>query len=410
MTEVEPSHDKFTKLQWTSLWTLAAAQFINILDFMIVMPLGPRYMRLLEITPEQFGHMVASYGFAAFVGGMFASGFIDRFERKRAILVIFGLFTLCTLLCGVATSYPLLILARSATGIFGGVVGSMTMTIVTDLFHERRRGFAISIVGASFPLASIFGVPIGLWIADTTESPWKPFFILGVAAAVVWCLMFAVLPTLKSHIRPKPDSYWRTLVEQLSIRRHLIAYLFTIFLVFGTFTVAPYIASYMVYNVGLEDSEVKYIYILGGICAFIAMPILGRLTDRLGKKMMYVCLASLAILPTVAITNLPTVSLPLALVATTLYMTLTSGRMVPAQALFASAAIPQLRAGFMSVNSAVQHLACGMAASLSASILDANSEKAILYYPWVGAIAVASILLSLVVAQALASHDNTLRH
>jgi predicted MFS family arabinose efflux permease len=403
MTGAEPSQEKFTTLQWTSLLTLAAAQFINILDFMIVMPLGPRYMRAMEIAPEQFGYMVASYGFAAFIGGMIASGVIDRFERKRAILVVFGLFTICTFFCGIATSYPLLVLARSATGIFGGVVGSMTMTIVADLFHERRRGFAIGIVAVSFPMASIFGIPLGLWIADMTQSPWKPFLVLGLAATITWCLMLTVLPIAKDHIRPKPNSYWKTLAEQLSIRNHLMAYLFTVFLVFGTFTVAPYIASYMVCNVGIKETEVKYIYILGGICAFVAMPILGRLTDRLGKKPMYLCLASLTILPTIAITNLPLVSLPVALVATTLYMVLTSGRMVPAQALIAAAAVPRLRAGFMSISSAVQHLASGLAASLSASILGENEQKAISGYPLVGVIAIVSLLISLAVASSFAS-------
>ncbi len=403
MTGAEPSQEKFTYLQWTSLITLTAVQFINILDFMIVMPLGPRYMRALKISPEQFGYMVASYGFAAFVGGMIASGIVDRFERKRAILVIFGLFTACTFLCGIATNYPLLVLARSATGIFGGVVGSMTMTIVADLFQENRRGFAIGIVAVSFPIASIFGIPFGIWIADLTQSPWKPFLVLGLVASLAWCLMLAVLPVLNDHIRPTPITYWKTLAEQLSVQNHLKAYLFTVFLVFGTFTVAPYIASYMVCNVGIQETDVKFIYILGGLCAFVAMPILGRLTDRLGKKPMYLCLASLTILPTIAITNLPVVSLHVALISTTFYMVLTSGRMVPAQALIAAAAAPRLRAGFMSISSAVQHLASGMAASLSASILEENEQKAIVGYPLVGAIAIASLLISVVIASNLAS-------
>jgi predicted MFS family arabinose efflux permease len=408
--EAEVKAEPFSLLQWTSLLTLAAAQFINILDFIIVMPLGPRYIQRLNITQEQFGYMVASYGFAAFVGGMISSGVIDRFERKKAMLVVFGLFTICTLLCGVATSYPTLVAARAATGIFGGVVGSMTMTIVSDLFPEGRRGFALGIVAVSFPIASFVGVPLGLSIADWTHSPWKPFLMLSGASTVIWFFMLMTLPTLNSHIRAVPDSYWKTLTDQLSIRSHLIAYLFTVFLVFSTFTVAPHIASYMVFNVGVKESEVKYIYIFGGACSFFAMPILGRMTDRFGKARVYWGVGLIAVIPTLVITNLPACSLATALLVTTSYMMLTSGRMVPAQALIASAAIPSLRAGFMSVNSAVQQLASGMAASFSARILavdpsmQVNHEhKTIVHYPIVGAIAVVAILLSLIIASVLDS-------
>ena len=151
----------FTRLQWLSLLALAAAQFINILDFMIVMPLGPRFIEELKITPEQFGHLVASYGFAAFFGGMIASGVIDRYERKRAMLVIFGCFAFCTLMCGLASEYWILLFARGMTGVFGGIVGSMTMTMVSDLFPEGRRGFALGIVAGSFAIASVPWCPAG---------------------------------------------------------------------------------------------------------------------------------------------------------------------------------------------------------------------------------------------------------
>lgn len=388
----------FTRRQWISLFALAAAQFINLLDFMLVMPLGPRFIEEMKISPEQFGHMVASYGFAAFGGGMLASGFIDRFERKRAMLVVFALFSVCTFFCGVANDYLSLVLARAMTGIFGGVVGSMTMTLVSDLFHESRRGFALGIVAVSFAVASIIGVPMSLWVADVSQSVRIPFFALAVVSAVIWFLMLASLPTLRGHILPRPASYWKTLREQFSIPSHCLAYVYTVSLVFGTFTVAPYIATYMVTNVGLRKFDVKYIYIFGGSCTFIAMPMIGKLTDRLGKKTVYWIFATLTIIPTLLITNLGLVSLPLAISVTTLYMTLTSGRMVPAQALIAAATIPSRRAGFMSVNSAIQHLASGMAASLSAAILRTGENNEIVGFWMIGVVATTATLISLPLA------------
>jgi len=388
----------FTHRQWISLFALASVQFINLLDFMLVMPLGPRFIEEMKISPEQFGHMVASYGFAAFAGGMLASGFIDRFERKRAMMVVFALFSVCTFGCGVANDYATLVFARAMTGLFGGVVGSMTMTLVSDLFHEGRRGFALGIVSVSFAIASIVGVPISLWVADVSQSVRTPFFVLAGVAAIIWVLMLVSLPTLRGHILPSPASYWKTLSDQFRVRSHCLAYLYTVSLVFGTFTVAPYIATYMVANVGLQKPDVKYIYIVGGSCSFFAMPIVGRLTDRLGKKVVFWTFASLAIIPTLLITNLGQVTLPLAIAITSLYMTVTSARMVPAQALLAAATIPSRRAGFMSINSAIQHLASGLAASLSAAILQTGENNSIVGFWIVGLVATVSTLISLPLA------------
>ena len=401
LMNLNPASTSFSRRQWISLFALAAVQFINLLDFMLVMPLGPRFIDEMKISPEQFGHMVASYGFAAFVGGMFASGFIDRFERKRAMMVVLAMFCICTFFCGVANDYASLVFARAMTGLFGGVVGSMTMTLVSDLFPEGRRGFALGIVSVSFAIASIVGVPLSLWVADVSHSVRVPFFVLALIAVAVWFLMLLSLPTLRGHILAKPASYWRTLSDQFRIRSHRLAYVYTVSLVFGTFTVAPYIATYMVTNVGLQKPEVKYIYIVGGACTFFAMPIVGRLTDRLGKKLVFWTFASLAIIPTLLITNLGHVSLPVAIAITSLYMTVTSGRMVPAQALLALATTPSRRAGFMSINSAVQHLASGLAASLSAAILQTGENNSIVGFWVVGGVATVSTLVSLPLAAIL---------
>jgi predicted MFS family arabinose efflux permease len=395
--------DSFSRRDWTSLIALTAAQFINILDFMMVMPLGPRYREQFGMTPEQFGHIVASYGFAAFVGGIAASGLIDRFERKIAMLVVFAMFAISTCLCGLATDYASLLIARSATGVFGGFVGSMTMTIVGDVYIETRRGFALGIIGMAFSIASILGIPLALWIADVTLSVRAPFFVLALIAALVFCLLWVVLPRLHGHLTLRKQSYWSTLKSQLSIANHQLAYLFTVLLVFGSFTVAPYIATYMVSNVGLENHQVKYIYIVGGLASFAVMPTFGKITDRFGKLPLFITLASLATLPTLIITNLTEVTLSVAIIATTCYMAITSGRMIPAQALLVSASKPAMRAGFMSVVSAVQHLSSGLAASLSALILGGDASSRITNFSWVGGIAIASALLSLPVAWRLNS-------
>src|SRR5262245_54615161 len=69
--------------QWALLLVLAAVQFTHILDFMLLMPLGPRYLRELEISPGQFGLLVSAYAASACVAGILAALWVDRFDRKR---------------------------------------------------------------------------------------------------------------------------------------------------------------------------------------------------------------------------------------------------------------------------------------------------------------------------------------
>jgi MFS transporter, DHA1 family, inner membrane transport protein len=399
----KPTRDsgRLSRVEWIALISLACAQCINILDFMIVMPLGPRYRDRFSMTPEQFGHVVAIYGFTAFVAGVVSAGYIDRYERKRAMLIVFAALGLSTLACAVAASDWQLFFARGLCGVFGGIVGSLVMTIVSDLFADGRRGFAFGIVGLAFSIASIAGVPVSLVFADLAESVRAPFLAIFAASAVVWVGIAFSLPRLDSHLRNTPISYWTMLRIQFGKRSHLLSYLFSVLIVFSSFTVAPYIATYMVTNVGIKQHDVKYIYIVGGLATFLVMPGVGRMTDRIGKFPLFLTLILLMTIPTVWITNLPEVAFWVAILCTTIYMSMTSGRMVPAQAILALAPHATHRAGFMSMNSAVQHLSCGLAASLTAVILGGDESSRIQNFPIAGIVAVSAAILSLPIAWVL---------
>jgi len=137
------------------LLTLAAVQFSHIVDFMVIMPLGPFLMQGLGIDTRQFGLLVASYSFCAAGSGLLAAGFIDRFERKRLMLVLFALFALATLACGLATSYTTLLVARGLAGVFGGILGSMVQTLLADAIPFQRRAAAGGVVATAFSVATV---------------------------------------------------------------------------------------------------------------------------------------------------------------------------------------------------------------------------------------------------------------
>jgi predicted MFS family arabinose efflux permease len=383
--------------EWLLLLLLAAVQFTHIVDFMIIMPLGPVYIHEMGLSPWQFGSVVAAYTVSAGLAGLRAARFLDRFDRKSALLVLYAGFTAGTLLCAVAQDYLPLLAARTVAGAFGGVAAAVVLAIVGDAFPDARRGFAMGVVMTAFSVASIAGVPLGLHLAD--EFGWQtPFAILGGLSAAVLVLAAIVLPPLRGHLRGGPApavSTWAILAEP----NHLWAFALTVTLALSTFTLAPYLATYLVANVGLQQEELKFMYLCGGLATLVTLTLFGRLADRFGKLPIFRILALVTAVPIVLATNLPAgLALPLVLIVTTLFMVASSGRMVPAMALITGCAAPADRGGFMSLNAGVQQLACGLAAALGGLLLRQEDDGALTGFALIGLLCCAATLVSLVLA------------
>lgn len=383
--------------EWGLLLVLAAVQFTHILDFVIVMPLGPQLTVSLEITAQQFGWMVSAYGFAASLSGLAAAWFIDRFDRKRALLGLYAGFTVGTLLCAAAPSYLLLLVARAVAGGFAGVVAAVVLAAVGDVFPDSRRGTAMGVVLSAFSVASIVGVPAGLYLANATG--WRtPFAVLGILSAGVWLLAAAILPPLRSHLNQahgKSVQVWKVLSDPA----HLPAYSLMVLLVMGTWTIVPYLTIYLVDNVGRHTDELPYVYLCGGTATLLTMTVFGRLSDRFGKLLVFRIIALITLVPTVWLTNLPNTSLAVTLFLTTFFMVGSSGRWVPAMAMLTGSALPAYRGSFMSINASVQQMAAGLAALISGAILSQEeSSQPLTGFREAGLLGVAAMLASIYIA------------
>ena len=387
------------------LLTLAGIQFSHILDFMIMMPLGPILIKAFGMGTHEFGLLVASYSFSAAFSGLLAATFIDRFERKRLMLTVFALFGLATLACGLAPGYITLLIARGMAGTFGGVMGAMVQTIVGDVIPFARRAKAGGIVSTAFSISTVAGVPLSLWLANHFQ--WRaPFILIAVLTVLFIAVAARIVPELRYHISDKKRAHpFSAMFEALRDPNHQRALMFSGLLIFSGFTVIPYITVYAVGNVGITQQQIPFIYLAGGMATLVSARMIGHWADLKGKIRIYRLIGIGALVPLFVVTHIGASPLWLWLVCTTAFFVLVSGRMIPAMAIITSAAQPTLRGTFMSLNATVQSFAMGLATTLAGFIITQNNAGQIVDYGLVGYIAIAGNVLAILFVARIVMHD-----
>lgn len=398
-TELSPRNERFFLL------TLAGIQFSHVLDFMIMMPLGPILMQAFGIGTHEFGLLVASYSFSAAVSGLLAATFVDLFERKRVLLSCFALFGLATLACGLAPSYSTLIVARGLAGVFGGIMGALIHTMIGDAIPFSRRARASGIVSTAFSISTIAGVPLSLWLAN--HLGWRAPFVLIAGLSVVFIgVGLRFLPELRHHLGDEKRAHLLSATfSVLADSNHLRALLFSALIIFSGFTVIPYITVYAVNNVGIAQHDIPFVYLFGGSATFISARLIGHWADKHGKVEIYRWVALLATLPLLVVTHAGVLPLWVWVIYTTAFFMFTSGRMIPAMAIIASSAQPKLRGTFMSLNGTVQSLAMGLATTLAGFLTTIDSNCRIVGFPLVGYVAVAANLLAIWFVSRIVMHQ-----
>lgn len=383
------------------VFLLASINFTHILDFMIMMPLGPQLMRIFDLTPAQFAVLVSAYTFSAFFSGLIAAFFVDRFDRKKVLLFGYIGFIIGTLGCAIAPDYFSLMAARVMAGLFGGLIGAQVLSIIGDTFPFQRRGVAMGSLTAAFSLASVLGVPFGLFLANITS--WHaPFYLVGGLACIVLILVWKFIPPMASHLENyTKKKFFHVYTNIIADKNQQRALLLSIIMMFGHFSIIPFLAKYMVSNVGFTEHEITYIYLIGGGFTIFTAPLIGRLSDRKGKFPVFALFCILTIIPVFTITNMPPLPLVIALLITTVFFVFVSGRMVPMQAMITSVVPNKQRGGFMSINSSIVQLGSGLASLMSGLIIVENEDGSLRFYNLVGYIAIAFTIIAIFIAKRL---------
>jgi len=375
------------------LLLLAAVQFTHIMDFMIMMPLGPQLMRDLQIGPGYFSAFVAVYTITSGVVGLLAAPFIDRFDRRKLLLVVYAGFGVATLACALAQNASTLLVARAVSGAFGGVSTSLVMAIVGDVVPAQRRAAAVGIIMTAFSVAAAMGVPFGLQLAQRFQ--WEaPFFVLAGLAGLTWVFAFMRLPSVRGHLQEakSPARVFGELLRDANAGRAL---LFMAAVVFGHFAIIPLMSPYMVGNMGLPERDLFLVYFTGGALSVFTAPLIGKLADSFGRFRVFSVLVVIACAVTLAISHSGPMPVWVVLFLGGSFFVFASGRFVPGQAIMTLAVPASRRGAFMSLSGCARDIAMGVTSSIGGWVVTREPSGQLVNFHWLGWIAVAAAVLSL---------------
>jgi len=392
-----PALARMTRDEWALLLVLVAIHFTHMVDFVIIMPLGERLMRELAITPAQFSWIIGVYPLAAGVTSLLASFAMDRFDRKSVLLLMYGGFGLSTLFCGLAPNYETLLVARTLAGVFGGLAAVTIMAVIGDLFPPEKRGRATGAITSAFAVASIAGLPLGLVLAEWYGRG-APFIALAALSGAIWVVALVRLPPVREHLRHARRHPLTEFAAVVKEGNHQRAFVFSFFLVLGTFTVGSFTAPYLSATNGWSESQLGLLYAIAGGCTLLGMMAVGRLADRFPRLGLFRVLAGLSTVAAVVMTNLPPTPLWVAAAALSAFMVFSAGRIVPAQAMMLGTCEPRVRGAFMSLNTAVQHLGSWLAPVLAGLLITQTADGKFEGFPSVGLVAALAALVSLLLA------------
>ncbi len=352
-----------------------------------MMPLGPEFIRVLNINTHQFGLLLSSYTFAAAIAGIFATYYIDRFERRQLLLSLYACFIIATLACSFAPNYHTLFIARAFAGAFGGILGSLVQTIVADSIPFERRGKALGTVMAAFSVSTVAGVPLSLFLADNIPAlGWRaPFIFIALISTLILYLGYRNIPKIAGHLEHVHEGHRLTQIWNIFfVHQHLRAFLFMALIMMTGFSVIPYIALYLTSNVGIDNSYISLVYLCGGIATLMSSRWIGHLADQFGKVRVFKILAIVSLIPLIVTTNLPQVPLWVVLINSTAFFILISGRMIPAMAMVSQLVEAKMRGTFMSLIGSVQMLASGVASVVAGMVVTIGVDGKLDHYNLVG--------------------------
>ena len=386
----------FTRYERFIMIALTIIQFTVILDFMVLSPLGPILMKDLNTGTQQFGLLVSVYAFTAFGSGILSAGFADRFDRKKYLLFFYTGFMAATAFCAIANTYETLLVARILTGLFGGVISSISFAIITDLFKVEVRGRVMGYIQMAFAASQILGIPIGLWLAK--HYGWHSSFWMIVGFGIPLGLLIAfIMQPVNAHLKLKSENKaFQHLLNTVKNKEHLRAFAASILLATGGYIMIPFGSAFSTGNLGLSLEQLPLLFGLTGVSSIVFGPLIGRLSDNVGRFNIFFAGSILATIIVLIYTNLGITPFWICSLLNIVMFVGITARMVSTSALISVVPKPQDRGAFMSINASFQQLAGGVSSAIAGLIVSKRSDGFIEHYPVLGLVVTGIMAVSVV--------------
>lgn len=396
MTDQFEPPASLTGYQKFVIFILSSTLFTVMLDFMVMSPLGDIMMKSLKISASQFGVAVSSYAFSAGISGLLTAGFADKFDRKKLLLFFYIGFVIGTLFCAFAPNFNLLVGARIFTGIFGGVIGSISMAIVADLFSLEQRGKVMGFLQMGFGVSQVLGIPIGLYIANSFG--WHvPFLWIAIMAAIIALTIFIKFKPIADHLKLQRDhTAFQHLVNTIAKRNYRIGFLSTALLSIGGFMMMPFGSAFAINNLKVTNAQLPFLFMITGVATLITMPLVGKYSDRISKFKLFAICTVVAVIIINIYSHFAATPFYIVVLVNVLMMMFIMSRMIPSQALTSAIPNPADRGAFMSINASLQQVAGGFGAVLAGYIIvQEDNYSPLVNYDYLAMIASAIMLTTI---------------
>ena len=355
-------------------------QFVTIVDFMMIMPLGPDFARELGLRLDALGLITAAYVFSAATVSFMSARYMDILPRKRALACcLAGLLCIAVITPSLGESYGLtgLLVGRALAGMFGGPATGLAMTILTDAIAPEKRGRAVGLAGAAFSVAAIAGVPLGLELARI--GGWQlPFYSVAVASGLA---MLATLLFIPNHLQTRRNGRWQGTWTFLARKKTAVAYLIVGITPIASFLFIPNMFTYFQMNLGYPRELIGLLYAIGGTGTLMSMQIAGWNADRFGIARASVVVSLGSVISAIVLFGFDPLIAPL-MVLFPIMMVFNSARSVVAHTGSSLVPVPEERGAHMAFQVTVRHLGTGIGAVMGAWILSTGPTGALEHIEW----------------------------
>jgi len=381
---------------------VAGVQFYVALESSLLLPLGPLLCRALSFGPEQLGYLNSAFLIAAAIAGLAGSLYLDRFERRAALGVALGGLAICTALAGLSVDLETVTACRFLAGLFGGPAAALGLAVIGDAAPAVYRARAIGAVAAGSGMAIILGVPLALTLADWIG--WRPMlFFIGAVGAGLAIGAFLLLPRAAGKPSQGGDVLRQAVGEFAAMLRHrdtVLVLSITALVISSTLVMAANLAPYFVFNLGIPQTHLKYIWLAGGVFGLISSQGCSALAHRFGPTRVLWALSGLTIITYGLLFMITPLVLPV-IVLFCGFMVCANGRILLANTIASLASRAENRGRFMSLVSAANQTSSAAALILASLILRISPSGAMIHVPYLGAFGIIAAAASPALASVL---------